>query len=42
MESAFAGHFEKHMIPSAGHFLHQEQPGLVNDLILGFLKKELA
>lgn len=42
MESAFAGHFEKHLIPSAGHFLHQEQPGLVNDLILGFLKKGLA
>lgn len=40
MESAFLKHFEKHIIPSAGHFLHQEQPGIINRLIIGFLNKQ--
>lgn len=39
MESAFSNHFEKHLIPSAGHFVHQEQPDLVNRLIMGFLNE---
>ena len=41
MESAFSKHFEKHVIPAAGHFVHQEQPDIVNRLIIGFLKKQL-
>lgn len=40
MESAFLSDFEKHVIPSAGHFVHQEQPDIVNRLILGFLVKD--
>lgn len=39
MESAFSRHFEKHIIPSAGHFVHQEQPEVVNQLISRFLAK---
>ena len=39
MESAFLKHFENHIILSAGHFLHQEQPDIVNRLIIGFLNK---
>jgi pimeloyl-ACP methyl ester carboxylesterase len=33
MESAFTSHFERHIIPGAGHFLHQEQPDRVNSLL---------
>lgn len=40
MESAFINHFEKHIIRSAGHFVHQEQPDIVNRLILDFLNKK--
>ncbi|MGO9013644.1 MAG: alpha/beta fold hydrolase [Dissulfurispiraceae bacterium] len=40
MESAFLRDFEKHIIPSAGHFVHQEQPDIVNQLITGFLLKQ--
>lgn len=39
MESAFLHDFEKHIIPSAGHFVHQEQPEVVNQLITSFLAK---
>jgi len=39
MEAAFAGYFEKRIIPNAGHFVHQEKPDEVNKLILSFLKK---
>ena len=42
MESAFLKHFENHIIPSAGHFLHQEQPDIVNHLLIGFLNKQLS
>ena len=42
MESAFIKHFEKHIIPSAGHFVHQEQPDVVNRLILAFLNRQQA
>lgn len=42
MESSFSNHFEKHIIPSAGHFAHQEQPDIVNHLIMEFLSKEVA
>ncbi|HXE98571.1 MAG TPA: alpha/beta hydrolase [Dongiaceae bacterium] len=41
MESAFIKHFEKHVIPSAGHFVHQEQPDVVNRLIIDFLNRQL-
>lgn len=40
MESAFLRDFEKHIIPSAGHFIHQEQPEVVNELITRFLTKQ--
>ena len=39
MESAFLRDFEIHIIPSAGHFVHQEQPEVVNQLITHFLAK---
>ena len=39
MEGAFTNHFEKHIISCAGHFLHQEQPDVVNRLIMDFLNK---
>ena len=39
MESAFLRDFEIHIIPSAGHFVHQEQPEVVNQLITRFLAK---
>jgi len=39
MESAFLRDFEKHIISSAGHFVHQEQPEAVNQLITRFLAK---
>jgi len=37
MEADFLYDFEKHVIPSAGHFVHQEQPEIVNRLITRFL-----
>ncbi|WP_279384296.1 alpha/beta fold hydrolase [Geotalea toluenoxydans] len=37
MESSFAAHFERHIIPKAGHFVHQEQPDVVNELMVRFL-----
>lgn len=40
MESAFSKRFEKHIIPAAGHFVHQEQPDIVNRLIIGFLHNQ--
>lgn len=40
METAFLRDFEKHIIPSAGHFVHQEQPEVVNELITRFLAKQ--
>lgn len=39
MEAAFLRDFERHIIPAAGHFVHQEQPEAVNILILDFLKR---
>lgn len=42
MESAFIKHFEKHIIPDAGHFVHQEQPVIVNRLIMDFFDKQLS
>ena len=39
MEAAFLRDFEKHIIPSAGHFVHQEQPAAVNRFIIDFLRK---
>ena len=40
MESAFLRDFERHIISSAGHFVHQEQPEVVNELITRFLNKQ--
>jgi pimeloyl-ACP methyl ester carboxylesterase len=40
MESAFLRDFERHIISSAGHFVHQEQPEVVNKLITRFLDKQ--
>jgi pimeloyl-ACP methyl ester carboxylesterase len=40
MESAFLRDFERHIISSAGHFVHQEQPEVVNELIRRFLAKQ--
>lgn len=40
MEPAFLSEFERHIIPSAGHFVHQEQPEIVNKLIMRFLAKQ--
>ncbi|WP_243374094.1 alpha/beta hydrolase [Geotalea sp. SG265] len=37
MENSFLGHFERYIISAAGHFVHQEQPGIINELIVGFL-----
>lgn len=37
MESAFLRGLERHIIPTAGHFVHQEQPDVVNQLITSFL-----
>jgi pimeloyl-ACP methyl ester carboxylesterase len=39
IEADFAKGLQKHIIPGAGHFVHQEQPQAVNDLILSFLKQ---
>ena len=39
MEASFSGPFEKQVIEKAGHFVHLEQPGVVNNAILTFLKK---
>ena len=40
MEPAFLSAFKKHIIPSAGHFVHQEQPEAVNQLIVRFLAEQ--
>lgn len=42
MESSFAAHFERHIIPKAGHFVHQEQPDVLNELIVRFLNQSSA
>lgn len=39
MEKAFTAGLEKHIIPGAGHFVHQEKPEAVNRLLLAFLKR---
>jgi len=39
MESSFSNCFERHIIPSAGHFVHQEQPEVVNRLIMDFIQR---
>jgi pimeloyl-ACP methyl ester carboxylesterase len=39
MEAWFPNGLQKRIIPSAGHFVHQEQPEIVNRLILEFLGK---
>ncbi|HVO71771.1 MAG TPA: alpha/beta hydrolase [Aggregatilineaceae bacterium] len=41
MEKAYSSYFEKHIVPNAGHFVHQEQPSIVNRLILNFLKRKV-
>jgi pimeloyl-ACP methyl ester carboxylesterase len=38
MEQLFAGRFEKHIIPAAGHFIQMEKADVVNGYILDFLK----
>lgn len=40
MEGAFLHDFERHIIPAAGHFVHQEQPETVNRLIMDFLARQ--
>lgn len=40
MACAFTSHFECHIVPYAGHFLHQEQPDRVNPLITTFFCSE--
>ena len=37
MEKRFSGELRQVIIPDAGHFVHQEKPELVNQLILEFL-----
>lgn len=37
MEAFFPNGLRKILVPSAGHFVHQEQPDLVNAELLGFL-----
>lgn len=41
MEGAFLKEFESHIIASAGHFVHQEQPEMVNGLIIKFINREI-
>ncbi len=38
-ESFFTGPYERHVLPSVGHFPPRERPGQVSDLILSFLAK---
>jgi pimeloyl-ACP methyl ester carboxylesterase len=40
MEAMFTGGFERVVLPDVGHFLHLEQPCVVGDLIVRFLKQE--
>lgn len=40
MEASFQKYFERHIISSAGHFVHQEQPEAVNQLIIRFLAEQ--
>jgi pimeloyl-ACP methyl ester carboxylesterase len=40
MESAFLRDFERHIISSAGHFVHQERPEVINEHITRFLAKQ--
>jgi pimeloyl-ACP methyl ester carboxylesterase len=39
METVFSNRFDKRIISGAGHFVHQEKPEEVNQLILEFLKE---
>ena len=39
MDSFHTGGLEKVIIPSTGHFMHQEKPGEINPKIVEFLKK---
>ena len=39
MEAMFTGGFERIILPDAGHLLHLEQPAVVGDLIVRFLKQ---
>ena len=39
MEGAFSHGLERHIIPGAGHFVHQEQPETVNRLIMNYIHK---
>ncbi len=39
MEALFPAGLRKVVLPDAGHFLHQERPTEVNELLLGFLRR---
>jgi len=39
METVFSNRFDKRIISGAGHFVHQEKPEEVNQIILEFLKR---
>jgi pimeloyl-ACP methyl ester carboxylesterase len=41
MEDWFENGLEKCIIPAAGHFVHQERPEKVNDLLLDFLESRI-
>ena len=38
MEKLFPKGLKKEVVPGAGHFVHQETPELVNEVVLKFLK----
>lgn len=38
MEAFFPAGLQKHILPGAGHFVHQEKPEQVNKLVLDFLR----
>ena len=38
MEKLFPKGLKKEVVPGAGHFVHQEKPELVNEVVLKFLK----
>lgn len=40
MEAWFPKGLQKHILPGAGHFVHQEKPDIVNAIILEFLRQE--